>query len=163
MALPAAGGRRESGISVAYNFIRGTYDCPVLKVREGVMEKVMERVVEDRTYTRSRERQVIWYEDDFTRFVKENWEELGLTPVFLKLLVESLGWWAELVEECFESLVGKDYADIEMTEWIERLTQKGYEFPDGKPVIKILNDILIEVWSGEANDLIPLCMNGLRH
>jgi hypothetical protein len=107
-------------------------------------------------------KQPIFFEDDFTIFVKRNWKKLGLTPVFLKLLVEWKGWWEELVDDCFRELVGTDYADIKMTEWVERLSEKGYEFPDGKPVFAILNEILIETWDGSANDLAPNCMNGLR-
>jgi hypothetical protein len=99
--------------------------------------------------------QVAWLEDDFTRFVRENWDELGLTPVFLKLLVEQKGWWMELVDDCFRELVGEDYADIKLTEWIKRLEEKGYEFPEGKPVIVTLSEILIEAWSGEAHDVLP--------
>mgnify|MGYP001608210728 CR=1 FL=1 len=106
-------------------------------------------------------RQVVWYEDDFTVFVKKNWETLGLTPVFLNLLVHK-GWWAELVDECFSELVGIDYADIKMTEWIERLKIKGYEFPRGKPVLQALNEILIETWDGESDDLPVNLFNGLN-
>jgi hypothetical protein len=51
--------------------------------------------------------------------------------------------------------VGEDYADIKLTEWIERLEEQGYEFPDGKPVIATLSEILIEAWSGEAHDILP--------
>jgi hypothetical protein len=108
-------------------------------------------------------RQIAYNEDDFTRFVRENWEELGLTPVFLNLLVAHKGWWEELVDDCFRELVGKDYADIKITEWIERLKDKGYDFPRGKPVFSVLNEILIEVWGGYANDLMHPCMNGLRN
>lgn len=98
---------------------------------------------------------IIWIEDDFTAFVRRNWEELGLTPVFLKLLVEHAGWWAELVDDCFRELVGEDYADIKLTEWITRLEEKGYEFPEGKPVLAALSEILIEAWGGEAHDVLP--------
>lgn len=108
------------------------------------------------------ERQVIWYEDDFTKFVREHWEALGLTPVFLNLLVRK-GWWEELVDECFALLVGKDYADIKITEWIERLRDKGYEFPSGKPVFAVLNEILIETWGGEADDLPRHVINGMKN
>lgn len=59
------------------------------------------------------------------------------------------------MDDCFRELVGKDYTDIKLTQWIERLEEKGYEFPDGKPVIVTLSEILIEAWSGEANDIQP--------
>jgi len=102
---------------------------------------------------------VVWVEDGFTRFVRDNWAVLGLTPVFLKLLVEHKGWWIELVDDCFRELVGEDYADIKITDWVERLEEKGYEFPPGKPVIETLGEILIEAWSGEAHDILPQAMN----
>ncbi len=97
--------------------------------------------------------QVILIEDDFTAFVRKNWNELGLTPIFLKLLVEHAGWWVELVDDCFRELVGEDYADIKLTEWIARLEEKGYEFPEGKPVLAALCEILIEAWGGQAHDV----------
>lgn len=102
----------------------------------------------------------VWFEDDFTVFVKENWAELGLTPVVLSQLTGK-GWWPELVDECFAVLVGGDYADIKITEWIKRLEAKGFEFPAGKPVFAVLNEILIETWGGKADDLAPHFMNGL--
>jgi hypothetical protein len=109
-------------------------------------------------------RQVFKKEDDFTRFVRENWDELGLTPVFIAMLVTHKGWWDELVDDCFRELVGKDYADIKITEWIARLKEKGYEFPPGKPVFLVLNEILLEVWGGHTNDLIPHnIVNGLSN
>jgi hypothetical protein len=96
---------------------------------------------------------VVLVEDDFSRFVRDNWAVLGLTPVILRLLVEHKGWWMELVDECFRELVGEDYADIKLTEWIERLEEKGYEFPDGKPVIATLSEILIEAWSSQPQEM----------
>ena len=119
------------------------------KHKEAAMEKTAER-------------QIIFHEDDFACFVKRNWPELGLTPVFLKLLVEWSGWWAELVDDCLRELVGTDYADIKMTQWVERLKDKGYEFPEGKPVLKVINDILIEAWDGDAHDFGPHMMDGLN-
>lgn len=127
--------------------------------KEKAMEKLMEKGVLNEKATG---RPVLWYEDDFTKFVREHWEVLGLTPVFLNLLI-SKGWWEELVDECFALLVGKDYADIKITEWIERLKEKGYEFPAGKPVFIVLNEILIETWGGETDDLPRHAMNGLKN
>jgi hypothetical protein len=105
---------------------------------------------------------VVFHEDDFTRFVKENWQTLGLTPVFIRLLVQNKGWWPEMVDDCFRELVGEDYADIKMTEWVRRLEDKGYDFPDGKPVFVILNEILIEAWGGHTDDIMPYHVSGLN-
>lgn len=110
----------------------------------------------------AKELEVLWVEDDFGRFVRENWQMLGLTPVFLNLLVEHKGWWAELVDGCFSELVGKDYADIKITEWIERLKGHGFEFPIGKPVLEVLHEVLIEAWGASADELQLHAFNGLN-
>jgi hypothetical protein len=106
-------------------------------------------------------RQVVWHLDDFARHVRENWGRLGLTPVYLRALVEQMGWWADLIDDCFGELVGLDYADIKMTEWIERLKGRGYDFPSGKSVLAILDEILKATWGVGSGELMPHMMNGL--
>jgi hypothetical protein len=49
--------------------------------------------------------------------------------------------------------VGRDYADINMTAWVERLTARGYEFPVGKPVLDVLHEIMVETWGGPVEEL----------
>jgi hypothetical protein len=92
-------------------------------------------------------------EDGFMQHMKANWKQLGMTPVMLKLLVEWKQWPFDMVDDCFgdPNMVGPDYADIKMTEWFKRLEELGYEFPDGKPVIKVLQEIMIEFWGGDAD------------
>jgi hypothetical protein len=72
------------------------------------------------------------YVGEFTLFVKKHWKITGLTPVFLRLMVEYLQWSDWLIDDTFQELVGKDYADIKMTAWVDRLENKGIQFPDGK-------------------------------
>jgi hypothetical protein len=90
---------------------------------------------------------IIIIEGDFTKHVKKHWDKLGMTPIILKLLVEGpIGWPPDMIDDAFRSLVGPDYADINMTEWMVRLEKAGYTFPDGKPVIRILREILVEIY-----------------
>jgi hypothetical protein len=62
--------------------------------------------------------------------------------MFIHLLV-SKGWFDEMIDDYFSIAVGPDYSDVKMTVWIERLEEMGIEFPDGKPVFKVLNELLI--------------------
>jgi hypothetical protein len=156
--------RWKKRIRTSYNLIRNANDCIESFQQAGAssMSKKSSRKDSSRKQGGPSGYSVVCHEDDFTRFVKENWQTLGLTPVFIRLLVQNKGWWPEMVDDCFRELVGEDYADIKMTEWVRRLEDKGYDFPDGKPVFVILNEILIEAWGGHTDDIMPYHVSGLN-
>jgi hypothetical protein len=80
----------------------------------------------------------------FVRFIGDNWDTLGYTPMIIHLLVRK-GWYDEMIDDLFTLMVGQDYADVKLTVWVERLEKNWrIEFPDGKPVFQILNELLIE-------------------
>lgn len=74
-------------------------------------------------------------------FMLENWDSLGMTPVFLFRLLER-GFTQEEIDYALTEAIGKDYAEIKVSIWIDRLEAKGVIIPDEVPP---LIDILYQV------------------
>jgi hypothetical protein len=76
-----------------------------------------------------------------TNHTHKHWDTCGITPVMLWLLVNDALYTEEEIDKVLKFYIGIDYADIKVTEWISRLEKEGFNFPDGKPVYKVLKEI----------------------
>lgn len=86
--------------------------------------------------------------DEIIQFTKDNWAELGLTPVLLFRLTER-GWSYCDINNALTILIGVDYNKVKTTVWIERLEAIGIEFPedDSEPFIEILDRLVFAALS----------------
>lgn len=74
-----------------------------------------------------------------------HWKKLGYTPIFILRLLER-GWDASELREALIVLIGEDFTEIKMSEWIARLEEKGVEFPgeigNEPPLLDILDSLV---------------------
>ena len=75
-------------------------------------------------------------------FTQEQWDKLGYAPIFLFRLVEH-GWSYEEINHVLTIVIGPDYNAIKASVWLDRLEEQGVEFPDGIPVMEILDRIMV--------------------
>lgn len=77
----------------------------------------------------------------FLSVLREKWETLGFTPLYLFKLLER-GW--DYDEICFvlANTVGKDFAEVKTCVWLERLKDQGVEIRDNEPVIQLLDRLM---------------------
>lgn len=71
----------------------------------------------------------------------ENWEKLGFTPLYLFKLLE-LGWTYDEVCFVLGNTIGKDFAEINISTWIERLKAQGVKVYDEDPFIQLLDRLM---------------------
>ena len=89
-------------------------------------------------------------------YTKEHWGVLGYTPIILYRLVEH-GWTFKEVNFVLKKVIGKDYANVNVSTWIDRLEDQGVEFPERISVVEILDRIIL-VYLNEvepAQELTP--------
>jgi hypothetical protein len=81
-------------------------------------------------------------------FIGANWERLGYCPVFLARLME-MGWSPSDIRAFMTKIIGPDFAEVNATEWINRLEEKGIECSDAKdePPFRVVLDRLLFVYS----------------
>jgi hypothetical protein len=75
-------------------------------------------------------------------FTGENWDKLGMCPIFLARLME-MGWSQEEISKLLGEIIGPDFSEVNCTTWINRLEfDKGIECSDYKdePPFRILLD-----------------------
>jgi hypothetical protein len=77
----------------------------------------------------------------FLSVLKENWEKLGLTPLFLCKLLEHYWTYEEI---CFVlgHTVGPDFSEIKVGEWIDRLIAQGVKINDNAPFMELLDKLM---------------------
>ena len=80
-------------------------------------------------------------------FTGAHWKNLGLNPVFIFRLLE-LGWTPEDIDNVFSRVIGPDYAEVNVTTWIDRLEAMGIECSDrlDEPPFKLVLDKIIFVF-----------------
>ena len=76
-----------------------------------------------------------------TAFLHENWEQKGLSPLFLYLLLKK-GWEQTEIDHVLSNVIGKDYADIKVGVWAERLEKQGVIVPPEEPFIELMDRVM---------------------
>jgi hypothetical protein len=77
---------------------------------------------------------------------KHAWDNFGFTPILLDLLICDYEWTPDEIDKCFAETMGDDYHLVKGMVWAERLEVKGYKFPDGVPVVDVLDEVLTDYW-----------------
>ncbi len=77
----------------------------------------------------------------FLSVVHENWEKLGMTPIYLFKLLE-YGWTYEEIVFVLGHTIGSDFAEVKVTTWIDRLIKAGVKVPDNDPFIQLLDKLM---------------------
>jgi hypothetical protein len=90
--------------------------------------------------------------NEFVERLRETWDYIGLTPLYILLLQSECGWPIDDIREWAEFHIGEDWYTVKMTIWVERLMKLGVEFPDGEPVLDILNRSIYRALLGEDRE-----------
>jgi hypothetical protein len=74
-----------------------------------------------------------------------NWKRLGYTPIIILRLLER-GWDAVELRDVLTELIGEDFTEIKISEWIDRLEKKGVVFPGEEgnepPLVDVLDSLI---------------------
>ena len=88
----------------------------------------------------------------FLSVLREKWDKIGFTPLYLFKLLER-GWTYQEICFVLGHTIGKDFTEIKVSNWMERLQNNGVIIEDEEPFIQLLDRLMFCYLQEHGNEM----------